>query len=51
MPKKDRYATAQKNFQNWLSHHPEATEAQKQKILSESLSQFFPEFGFVGFYD
>lgn len=50
-PKKTRYQTATKNLQNWLVNNPKADEKQKQMFLSVTLSDFFPEFSFVGFYD
>ena len=51
VPKEQRYKAALKNVENWVAKHPEANEQDKQKFLSESLSEFFSEFSFVGFYD
>ena len=50
-PKGPRYTFALKNLQNWVKNHTDATAEEKQTILSQILSDEFPEFSFVGFYD
>lgn len=50
-PKAPRYDFVSKNLGNWLKNHPVASEADKQRTLSQVLSDEFPEMSFVGFYD
>jgi hypothetical protein len=38
-------------LENWLVKHPESTEEEKQMFLCETVSEFFAEFSFVGFYN